>query len=200
MSAAIHGFRMHHRRRLPRAACHGLAALSLLLVAASACADPLPTAGKFTLSYTFTTSTPASPIDIGDGLDLTVNRYLVTTLNDGGGGFLHLTAGRCTNVRFTNREQRTIDSHGYCNFKDNDGDLLYAEYVTNGAKPLKAITLEWHFKSGTGKFDGITGTATDSNSGNLDDTGAYQAGGKMTGSYTIHRSGGVAGDGMHDPG
>ena len=188
---------------VPRHRCRSLRILpggvaTLLLAVSPAPADPLPSAGKFTLSYTFTTSTPASPIDIGDGLDLTVNRYLVTTLNDGGSGFLHLTAGRCTNVRFTNREARTIDSHGYCNFKDGDGDLLYAEYVTNGPKPLNAITLEWRFKSGTGKFDGISGTAVDTNSGNLDDTGAYQAGGKMTGSYETHRAGGIAGGGVHD--
>ncbi len=168
------------------------------MCAVPAQAESFPTAGKFALSYTFTTSTPAAPIDVGEGRDLTVNRYLVTILNDGGGGFLHLTAGRCTNIRFTNREERTIDSHGYCNFKDADGDLLYAEYVTNGPKPLKAITLEWSFRSGTGKYDGISGTATDTNSGNLDDTGAYQAGGKMTGSYKIKRTGVVAGEGAHD--
>ncbi len=176
-----------------------LLALLLPLAAQSAArAEPFPSAAKFQLSYTFTTSTPASPIDIGEGLDLTVNRYLVTTLNDGGAGFLHLVAGRCTNVRFTSREQRTIDSHGYCNFKDADGDLLYAEYVTNGPKPFKAVTMEWHFKSGTGKYDGITGMATDINSLNLDDTGAYQAAGKMTGSYKIKRPLQLSEEGTHD--
>ena len=168
------------------------------LAARPALAAPISSAGTFSLSYTFTTSSPAAPIDIGDGRDLTVNRYLTTTLNDGGGGFLHLTAGRCTNIRFTNRKERTIESHGYCNFKDVDGDLLYAEYTTNGWKPLKAITLEWVFKSGTGKYDGIQGVASDTNSGNLDDIDAYQAGGKMTGSYKIKRPGEVAGEGVHD--
>ena len=42
--------------------------------------------------------------------------------------------------------------------------------------------------SGTGKYDGIGGTATDTNSGNVDDTGAYQAGGKMVGAYRITRA------------
>jgi hypothetical protein len=160
-----------------------------LSCATAARAEPFPSASSFTLSYTFTTSTPASPIDVGEGRDLTVNRYLTTTLNDAGTGFLHLTAGRCTNIRFTNRQDRTIDSKGYCNFRDRDGDILYAEYTTSGPKPLKAITLTWNFKSGTGKYDGISGTATDTNSGNLDDGDSYQAGGKMTGSYKIIRSG-----------
>ncbi len=176
----------------------GLSLAGLAAVTTARAAEPFPSAAQFTLSYTFTTSTPASPIDVGGGLDLTVNRYLTTTLNDAGNGFLHLTAGRCTNVRFTNRSERTIDSKGYCNFKDRDGDMLYAEYTTSGPKPLQAITLTWSFKSGTGKYDGINGTATDTNSGNLDDAGSYQAGGKMTGSYAIRRLSPVSTEGAHD--
>ncbi len=151
-------------------------------------AEPFPSDAKFSLAYTFTTSTPASPIDVGAGRDLTVNRYLTTTINDAGKGFLHLVAGRCTNIRFTNRQMQTIESKGYCNFKDGDGDVLYAEYTTGTPKPLKAISLEWTLMSGTGKYDGIHGTATDTNSGNVDDAGAYQAGGKMVGSYKITRA------------
>ena len=150
-------------------------------------AEGFPSDATFALTYTFTTSTPASPIDVGAGRDLTVNRYLVTTLNDTNGGFLHLVAGRCTNIRFTNRLMQTIESKGYCNFKDGDGDVLYAEYTTGTPKPLKAITLEWTFASGTGKYDGISGKASDTNSGNVDDTGAYQAGGKVVGSYKIRQ-------------
>ena len=147
-----------------------------------------PSDAKFTLTYTFTTSTPASPIDVGAGRDLTVNRYLTTTVNDAGHGFLHLVAGRCTNIRFTNRLMQTIESKGYCNFKDLDGDVLYAEYTTGAPKPLKAITLEWTLTSGSGKYDGISGKATDTNSGNLDDAGSYQAGGKMVGAYKIRQA------------
>ena len=112
--------------------------------------------------------------------------------------FCILTAGRCTNIRFTNRDERTIDSKGYCNFKDEDGDLIYAEYSTGGSKPSKAITLVWTFTSGTGKYSGINGTANATNSNNIDDTGAYQAAGKLTGSYRILRSVGVSDVGMHD--
>ena len=83
-----------------------------------------------------------------------------------------------SHARHASRSSRsapdTIDSKGYCNFKDKDGDSLYAEYTTDGAKPIKAITLSWTFKSGTGKYDGINGTAKDFNSANLDDEGAYQ--------------------------
>ena len=164
----------------------------------SSAAEPFATKAKFALTYTFTTSTPAPAIDIGGGLDLTVNRYLTTTVNEANKGFLHLTAGRCTNIRFTDRKQQTIDSKGYCNFKDQDGDVLYAEYTTSGPKPIKAITLTWTFKSGTGKYDGITGTAEDYNSANLDDSGAYQAAGRMVGSYKIVREG-VSEDNGYDP-
>lgn len=160
--------------------------------------EAFATNAKFSLTYTFTTSTPASPIDVGGGLDLTVNRYLTTTVNDSNAGFLNLTAGRCTNIRFTDRKLQTIDSKGYCNFKDRDGDMLYAEYTTDGPKPIKAITLTWSFKSGTGKYDGITGSAKDFNSANLDDTGAYQAAGRMQGSYKIVRSG-VSDGNSYDP-
>ena len=161
-------------------------------------AEPFATNAKFSLTYTFTTSTPASPIDVGGGMDLTVNRYLTTTVNDSNAGFLNLTAGRCTNIRFTDRKMQTIDSKGYCNFKDTDGDVLYAEYTTDGPKPIKAITLTWSFKSGTGKYDGITGSAKDFNSANLDDSGAYQAAGRMVGAYKIVRSG-VSDGNSYDP-
>ena len=161
--------------------------------------EPFATNAKFSLTYTFTTSTPAAPIDVGGGMDLTVNRYLVTTINDANHGFLHLTAGRCINIRFTDRKMQTINSNGYCNFKDRDGDVLYAEYTTSGPKPIKAITLTWTFKSGTGKYDGISGTARDFNSANLDDTDAYQAAGKMVGSYKIVRAGVNDGNALTDP-
>ena len=160
--------------------------------------EPFATSAKFALTYTFTTSTPASPIDVGGGKDLTVNRYLVTTINEAESGFLNLTAGRCTNIRFTDRQMQTIDSKGYCNFKDRDGDVLFAEYTTEGPKPIKAITLAWTFKSGTGKYDGISGTAKDFNSANLDDEGAYQAAGRMAGSYRIMHKG-VSEGNNYDP-
>ena len=174
-------------------------ALSSATSSSAGSGEAFPTSAKFALTYTFTTSTPASPIDIGGGLDLTVNRYLTTTVNEANRGFLHLTAGRCTNIRFTDRKQQTIDSKGYCNFKDQDGDVLYAEYTTSGSKPIKAITLTWTFKSGSGKYDGISGTAQDFNSANLDDTGAYQAAGRMIGSYKIVREGVSDGNGYDPP-
>ena len=107
-----------------------------------------------------------------------------------------------SHARHASRSSRsapdTIDSKGYCNFKDKDGDSLYAEYTTDGAKPIKAITLSWTFKSGTGKYDGINGTAKDFNSANLDDEGAYQAAGKMVGAYKIVRSG-TSNSNAYDP-
>lgn len=174
--------------------------ISVLASAVGAHADePFATSAKFSLTYTFTTSTPASPVDVGGGMDLTVNRYLVTTINDANHGFLHLTAGRCINIRFTDRKLQTINSNGYCNFKDRDGDVLYAEYTTSGPKPIKAITLTWTFKSGTGKYDGINGTARDFNSANLDEGDSYQAAGKMVGSYKIVRAGVNDANALVDP-
>ena len=182
-----------------RAAIAGITVVAALATMGNACGEePFATSAKFSLTYTFTTSTPASPIDVGGGKDLTVNRYLVTTINEAGKGFLNLTAGRCTNIRFTDREMQTIDSKGYCNFKDRDGDVLFAEYTTEGSKPIKAITLAWTFKSGTGKYDGISGTAKDFNSANLDDESAYQAAGRMVGSYKILHHGISDGD-SYDP-
>ena len=185
-------------RNLPSAACMGLIGLATGHCQTSMAQTAFPSDAQFAITYTFTTSTPASPIDVGDGRDLTVNRYLATTVNDAGRGFLHRVAGRCTNIRFTAREARTVDSTGYCNFKDAEGDLVYAEYRTNRASPASAIALTWTFKSGTGKYDGIAGTATDTNSNNLDDQGAYQATGRMTGSYRIRRSGMASEEGTHD--
>ena len=161
--------------------------------------EKFATTSPFSITYTFTTSTPATPIDIGNGRDLVVNRYLTTTVNDAGRGFLNLTAGHCTNIRFVYREKRTIDSKGYCQFKDRDGDELYAEYTTAGQKPSDAITLEWAFTSGTGKYDGIKGAAMATNSNNIDDQGGYQAAGKLVGNYKIIRPGQASEPGLDDP-
>ena len=161
-------------------------------------AEQFPSEGKFSITYTFATSTPAAPIDVGGGRDLTVNRYLVTTYNDAGSGFLHLTAGQCVNIRFTIRDKRAIDSNAYCHFKDKDGDELFTSYTTGGQVSAKAITITWTFVSGTGKYDGISGKASATNSNNLDDQGAYQAAGKMSGSYKIVRPNMSSEEGTHD--
>ena len=175
-----------------------LPALILALLWASGVrAEPFPSIGTFAVTYTFTTSTPATPTDIGSGRDLTVNNYLATTINDAGRGLMHNMAGHCTNIRFTNRDEQTIDSKGYCNFRDADGDVLFAEYVT-GVVPSKAITFTMTFVSGNGKYDGITGRAQATNTNNLDDQGAYQAAGRMTGSYKILRSSLASENGTHD--
>ena len=176
---------------------HALLLGLLVVVPAAGAAEPFASKGDFSVTYTFTTSSPAAPIDVGSGRDLTVNSYLATTIDDAGRGFLHNTAGHCTNIRFTDRTQRTIDSKGYCHFKDVDGDELFAEYTT-GVVPSSAITVAWTFKSGTGKYDGIEGQAKGPNSNNLDDQGAYQAAGRMAGSYAIRRATTASQEGMHD--
>ena len=176
---------------------HALAFAFLCAASTFAAADPFVSTGDFSITYTFTTSTPASPTDLGGGRDLTVNNYLVTTINDAGKGLLNNTAGHCTNIRFTDRTAQTIDTKGYCNFKDADGDTLYADYAT-GIVPSKGITIKWTFKYGSGKYDGITGEAFGPNSNNLDDEGAYQAAGKMTGSYKIKRATTASQEGLHD--
>ena len=126
-----------------------------------------------------------APIEVGGDRDLTVNNYLATMVNDEGGGFLNLVAGHCTNIRFTNRTTRTISTNAYCNFKDRDGDVLYVEYTTGESRPIKGISNKWTIVSGTGKYDGITGKAEDTNSNNVGEAGVYQAAGKLLGSYQI---------------
>ena len=74
-------------KNVKRRGCYSSGVLSS---AAEHRSESLPTSGQFSLTYTFTTSMPASPMDIGDGKDLTVNRYLATMANDNGQGFLRL--------------------------------------------------------------------------------------------------------------
>ena len=175
------------------------ACLSLLSVPAASLAEQaFPSEGEFSITYTFTTSNPSTSIDVGGGQDLTVNRYLATMINNAGKGFLHLAGGRCTNIRFTNRSDRTVDTRAYCNFRDQDGDTLYARYTTGTPKPAKEISNSWTLVSGTGKYDGIQGGGTDTNSNNLSDQGSYQAVGKLTGSYKIVRSAPLGAQGSHD--
>ena len=169
-----------------------------LPVAAAAGDAAFPSAAKFSVTYTFTTSTPASPIDIGGGRDLIANHYLVTMMNDDGTGFLNLVAGHCINVRFTVRDTGSVDTRAYCNFRDRDHDTLFAEYTTGTPKPSKAISNRWTFMSGTGKYFGVSGEAEDSNSNNLSTQGGYQAAGKLVGFYTIVRPHAAADDGTSD--
>ncbi len=163
---------------------------TLLVAAASVVASgvaladaPFAPAGTFSVTYTFTTSTPQAPIEIGGGRDLTVNNNLATMVNDEGRGFLHLLAGHCMNIRLTDRTSRTLDTKAYCNFKDADGDVLYARYVTGASKRSDAITHAWTLDSGTGKYLGVRGRAEDTNSNNFGETGVYQAAGKLVGRY-----------------
>ena len=158
---------------------------SLLAIGVALADAPFPPAGKFSVTYTFTTSTPQPPVEIGGGRDLTVNHYLATMVNDEGKGFLHLLAGHCTNIRFTNRTDRTLDTKAYCNFKDGDGDMLYAQYTTGASNRSDAITHTWTLVSGTGKYNGVRGRAEDTNSNNFGETGVYQAAGKLIGAYEI---------------
>ena len=183
---------------LKRASVYASVVFGLAVSASASSAETFSSESKFSITYTFATSTPAEPIDVGGGRDLTVNRYLVTTYNDAGSGFLHLTAGTCVNIRFTNRDKRTIDTNAYCHFKDRDGDDLFANYTTGAPVPAKAIEITWTFVSGSGKYDGISGMASATNSNNLDDQGAYQAAGKMTGSYKIVRGALASEAGTHD--
>ena len=173
-------------------------ALAVLIGGSAACAaEPYTNAGDFSITYTFTRSTPAGRVLVGAGRDLTVNNYLATTVNDAGRGLMHHMAGHCINIRFTNREQRTIESKGYCNFRDMEGDMLYAEYAT-GVVPSKAITFTLKFVAGSGKYDGITGQAQATNTNNLDDQGSYQAAGKMAGNFKILRAATASQEGTHD--
>ena len=160
--------------------------------------EQFPSKGKFSITYTFATSTPGAPIEIGGGRDMIVGRDLVATYNDAEAAIRDLTAGKCVNIRFTIREKRAIDSNAYCHFKDRDGDELFTSYTTGGEVSANAITITWTFISGTGKYDGISGQASASNSNNLDDQGAYQAAGKMTGSYKIVRPNTASEEGTHD--
>ncbi len=182
---------------MPRCGAFAASLIALSTLAAHAEA-PFPSAAKFSITYTFATSIPASPIDIGGGRDLIANHYLVAMVNDDGTGFLNLVAGRCVDVRFTVRETGSVDTKAYCNFRDRDHDTLYAEYTTGTPKPSQAITNRWTFVSGTGKYFGVSGEAEDSNSNNLSMQGSYQAAGKLVGFYTFVRPHSAADDGTSD--
>jgi hypothetical protein len=175
-----------------------LVATLTIFASSKAFADDIPYKGNFSLTYTFTTSTPARPIDVGGDRDLTVNTYLATTINDAGSGLLHNVAGHCTSIRFTNRKNDTIDSHGYCNFKDQSGDMIYVEYTTGAPQPSKNYTSKGTFVSGTGRYEGISGSFDGTNTNNLDTEGTYQAAGKMVGSYKIIGAGVGSVYGQHD--
>jgi hypothetical protein len=121
-----------------------------------------------------------------------------TTVNDAGSGFLHNVAGHCTNIRFTDRVKNTIDSRGYCNFKDKVGDVIYVEYTTGTPQPSENFTIKGRLVSGTGRYEGIAGMFDGTNTNNLDSDGGYQAAGKMVGSYKIIGAGVGSVYGQHD--
>jgi hypothetical protein len=166
-----------------------IVAAAITLVPATAClAQDLPREGRFSITYTGVNPSPVKPVPFGKDREAIVGVSLMTAVNDADSGLLNNMAGRCILLTIVDRAAKTQDVHGYCNYADRGGDLVFEEVTTptpTGLGQPARFVGKW--TGGTGKYLGLTGEFEITNSGNVASEGLYQAAGKKTGSYKLDR-------------
>jgi hypothetical protein len=159
-----------------------LSCLAAIAAASNANAQSLPPEGPVSVTYTATQTSPAKPISIGGGKEYVVLNAAMTATNDAGNAILNNMAGRCLLHRTTDTSAKTSETHGFCNYVDNDGDQIFEQCDWMPGAPNNC-----KLTGGTGKFGGLQGdlvvTFVPPLKSNYD--GITQAIGHKKGSYKI---------------
>ncbi|GJE36785.1 hypothetical protein [Methylobacterium persicinum] len=149
-------------------------------------AGDLPAQGEYHIYYTGLNPSPTKPVQIGPQRSVTVSTSVMTAVNAAGSGLLHNMAGRCTGMPAVDAAAKTMESHGYSDYVDADGDHAYEkwDYPVQPLAQASEGTGEWI--GGTGKFAGLSGRITiKSQRLNTLADGMVQVVGEKTGTYTL---------------
>jgi hypothetical protein len=106
--------------------------------------------------------------------------------NDQGNPILNNMGGRCQLNRLNDTAAKSVETHGYCTYTDNDGDLIFEKCDFVPAAGQGAATNNCVLTGGTGKFQGLQASIVITNTV-LKSTydGTYQSVGHKNGTYKI---------------
>jgi hypothetical protein len=161
------------------------ATLTLTLVAAVAFAAAAPArAGEGKLSGTYAGWGTIKATQIGEDRLLTINDHNAVGVNSDP-MFGHLAA-HCWGLGDYTKGVGQV--HGYCVFTDPAGDNFVSSWASETwSLSQETFKLPFTLSSGTGKFAGITGTGTYTDSGNMFKPlpGTYYVYGTTEGTYKL---------------
>jgi hypothetical protein len=161
-----------------------LAAAALLTLAVNAQAQSIPPQGELHVTFTTASVPPTKPMDIGDGKQYLQVNLIMSASNDQGNPILNNMGGRCQLTRLIDTATKGFETHGYCTYTDNDGDLIFEK--CDGASGQGPVTNNCVLTGGTGKFQGLQASVAITNTV-LKSTydGTYQSVGHKNGTYKI---------------
>jgi hypothetical protein len=146
----------------------------------------IPPSGDVHVTFTTAAVPPSKLMDVGDGGQYVQINLIMTATNDQGNPILNNMAGRCQLTRLL-ANGKQVESHGYCTYSDNDGDLIFekCDIGPGSNAPAGAVNL-CQLTGGTGKFTGLQASLVITSTPPLkspNDT--YQSVGHKTGTYKI---------------
>jgi hypothetical protein len=156
------------------------AAATLLTLVSNAQAQSIPPEGELHVTYAATIVPPVKPMDIGEGKQYQAVNMIMSASNDQGNPILNNMGGRCQVTRLIDGT-KSVETHGYCTYTDNDNDLIFEKCDFLPGRPNTC-----ELTGGTGKFQGlqasivITTTPVKSTY-----EGAFQSVGHKNGTYKI---------------
>ena len=161
-----------------------LAAAALLTFVSHAQAQSIPPQGELHVTFTTTQVPPVAPMQIGDGRQYLQVNLIMSASNDQGNPILNNMGGRCQLTRLIDTASKSFETHGYCTYTDNDGDLIFEK--CDSAAGQGAGTNNCVLTGGTGKFQGLQASLVITNTV-LKSTydGTYQSVGHKNGTYKI---------------
>ena len=157
-----------------------LTAATLLTLVSYAQAQSIPPEGELHVTYAATIVPPVKPMDIGEGKQYLAVNMIMSASNDQGNPILNNMGGRCQLTRLIDGT-KSVETHGYCTYTDNDNDLIFEKCDFLPGRPNTC-----ELTGGTGKFQGlqasivITTTPVKSTY-----EGAFQSVGHKNGTYKI---------------
>jgi hypothetical protein len=120
-------------------------------------AQPMVPVADVSLTFSATASEPAKAIAVAPDVDVIPVTLYMTTTNSGDGKFMHAMSGICSGSAFLHNSDKTVEAAGFCNYGDEDGDVVFEHFVIPPqpqGDPLKAAG---HWTGGTGKYLNLDG-------------------------------------------
>ena len=166
-----------------------LAAATLLTLVSYAQAQSIPPSGDVHVTFTTAAVPPVKLMDVGNGEQYMQVNLIMAATNDQGNPILNNMAGRCQLTRLL-ANGKQVESHGYCTYSDNDGDLIFekCDISAGSVAPAGAVNL-CQLTGGTGKFAGLQASLVITSTPPLkspNDT--FQSVGHKTGTYKITKT------------